>query len=318
MRIGASMSKDTKKVSLFIVGQPKSGTTALAHQLNQHPDICMALPKEPHYFATDLHKESDEFHGKQRDFYIRKPEQYSALFNDKKAKILGEASTGYLYSKAAAHNIHAYNPNALIVILLRNPVQLVHSLHMQYVNEATEDETIFEEALKKESSRKQGELIPSGVRTPSYLFYSERIKYAEQVERFIKSFPRENIIIATSEEYQADNSAFYHKVLSHLPVSQSFEPSFERVHDSKNVRFHKLNSFMHTPALRRVIYALLGPRLYTATHKKLVDKLLMKPARRAELKPATKQQLARLALPEVKRLTELLQKDFNRQWHLTE
>ena len=44
----------TARPNFFIVGAPKCGTTALSHYLRQHPRIFFSLPKEPHYFATDL------------------------------------------------------------------------------------------------------------------------------------------------------------------------------------------------------------------------------------------------------------------------
>lgn len=47
-----------------MVGHPRTGTSALHNVLNQHPDIFMSIPKEPIYFAKDLHAESDLFHKK--------------------------------------------------------------------------------------------------------------------------------------------------------------------------------------------------------------------------------------------------------------
>jgi hypothetical protein len=40
------------KPNLFIVGAAKSGTTSLHNYLNQHPDIFMCNPKEPHYLIN--------------------------------------------------------------------------------------------------------------------------------------------------------------------------------------------------------------------------------------------------------------------------
>ena len=37
--------------NLFIVGAQKSGTSALAGWLGQHPQVCMSFPKEPGYLA---------------------------------------------------------------------------------------------------------------------------------------------------------------------------------------------------------------------------------------------------------------------------
>ena len=46
--------------NLLIVGAAKSGTTSLHNYLNQHPDIFMCSPKEPH-FLINRRLESKEF-----------------------------------------------------------------------------------------------------------------------------------------------------------------------------------------------------------------------------------------------------------------
>lgn len=305
-----------KKVSLFIVGQPKSGTTALAHQLSLHPDICMSIPKEPHYFATDLQRESDAFHGTKNDFYIRTSEQYhEQLFKHYAGeKVLGEASTGYLFSKDAAKNIFRYNPEAKIVISLRSPVDLLHSLHMQYVNETTEDEPNFETALGKEAARKKGHDIPKNVRTPSYLYYSERVKYAEQIKRFLDLFPPEHILIFTAEQFKQDNEAIYRKVLKLVGVDTTFTPKFTAVHESKAPRLKALNTLVHNPTLKKQLHGLLGPSLYTFAHKNFADKLLLKKSGRSALDPVLRDRLLEDTTGEVKKLEKLLDRDFSEQW----
>ena len=43
-----------RKPNFFIVGMPRSGTTAMYEYLKLHPDVYMSPYKAPHYFATDL------------------------------------------------------------------------------------------------------------------------------------------------------------------------------------------------------------------------------------------------------------------------
>ena len=40
------------KPNLFIIGAAKSGTTSLHNYLNQHPNIFMCNPKEPHFLIN--------------------------------------------------------------------------------------------------------------------------------------------------------------------------------------------------------------------------------------------------------------------------
>ena len=43
-----------RKPDFFIVGAPKSGTTAMADYLGQHPDIFMPENKDSNTFGSDL------------------------------------------------------------------------------------------------------------------------------------------------------------------------------------------------------------------------------------------------------------------------
>ena len=40
-------------IDFAIIGAQKSGTSALAHFLSQHPAIAMSQPKEPHIFDAE-------------------------------------------------------------------------------------------------------------------------------------------------------------------------------------------------------------------------------------------------------------------------
>ena len=195
-------------IDFAIVGEPKSGTTALAEFLSGHPEICMSVPKEPAYFATDLMGESDRFHGAPMWFEFRTEEDYAATFAAcRDGQLRGDGSTAYLHSREAAANIHRANPDARIVVMLREPVSFMQALHAQFVNETTEDEPDFARALAKEPARRAGREIPPRVRCPSFLHYRERARYAPQLERFFAVFPRKQVLVLVFEEFRADNAA---------------------------------------------------------------------------------------------------------------
>ena len=113
------MSKNVQP-NLFIVGAPKCGTTAWVEYLSSHKDIFFAYPKEPHYFCDDF----PTFR------WARTDEEYAHFFkNMNNEKIVAEASVRYLYSKNAAKNIYAANPNAKILIFIREHSKFIHSYH---------------------------------------------------------------------------------------------------------------------------------------------------------------------------------------------
>ncbi len=87
--------------NLLIVGAAKSGTTSLHNYLNQHPEVFMCNPKEPHFLIIN------EI-GKQRLLNgIKKSINYKALFSEaEKYKFRGESSVMYLlFPEIAIKNI---------------------------------------------------------------------------------------------------------------------------------------------------------------------------------------------------------------------
>lgn len=306
-----------KKVDFFIVGQAKSGTTALADFLSQHPEIFMSFPKEPAFFATDIVRESDRFHGKKVYFKTRSLQQYINLFAKAEPnQLLGEASTSYIYSKEAAKNIRAYNPNAKIIILLRNPADFLHSLHMQYVNETVENEIDFKKAIKLEEQRRKGKALSKRVKSPSLLFYYDRIKYFEQIKRFFDNFSKDNIFVSSSEEFMSNNAQIYRAVLEFLDVKDtSFSPNFGIVHGSKTSRNRIVNSVLHIPKVKNVIFKLVGMNTYMKLRGKVMP-ILMKNTSREKLDPQIRSLINNEARADIVKLDRLLQTDFVNLWNL--
>ena len=306
-----------KKVDFFIVGQPKSGTTALATFLDQHPEICISVPKETGYMSIDHHKESDAFHGYKKFFHIRTKDQYARCFSQAAPQqLLGDASTNYLYSTAAAKEIYKHNPNAKIIMLLRNPVDMIYSLYNQYRNEAKEPAKSFSEALNLEKSRQSGQAIPKNIVTPSYLQYRARGMYTEQVQRYIKLFPKEQIYITTAEDFRNNNQRVYQDILRLVEVEeQSFLPSFESVHASKKPRLSILNKLAHTHLLKMAALKLLGQHRYTWLQKNVMAPLLLKKAPAAKLNQETRNELEKLYKKDVDSLSKLTDIPFRTIWY---
>src|ERR1700719_3931211 len=82
----------------FIVGQHKSGTTALYEMLRRHPQIYMPDLKEPRFFASDLRSLLQANGALPQTF-----EDYLSLFDAATVgQRAGEASPSYLRSSVAA------------------------------------------------------------------------------------------------------------------------------------------------------------------------------------------------------------------------
>ena len=285
--------------NFFIVGAPKCGTTAMNNYLSEHPEIFIPDIKEVHFFGRDL----DITKGALRD-----EAAYLALFAGAKGeKRLGEASVWYLYSRTAAQEICDFNPDAKIIVMLRNPADMLYSQHSQFLYNGNEDIEDFREALAAEPDRKAGRRIPKSAHLVDGLFYSETVRYAEQIERYFGRFGRDNVHIILYDDFRADLPGTYRNLLRFLGVSEDFLPAFAVVNPNKRARSALLRNFVQEPPesikrLSRVFF----PRSVRQRVMKGLDQANVRYEARAPLDPELKGELERRFAPEVEGLERLL------------
>ena len=303
------------KPNLFIVGQPKSGTTALHQFLGQHPEIYMSSIKEPHFFCSDFHLESDRAYGKQRFFDYRSESAYLQLFAKAgKAKIVGESSTNYLYSQVAAEKIHNFNPQAKIIIILREPAKYLYSLHSHYVKFTEENEPDFLTALNLETERKQEKSLSPRVTSPSYLYYSQRVQYYQQVKRYCDRFSPQQIKIVVFEDFKSSNERIYREILEFLDVDPSFIPQYDAVNENKEVKFKAINNLVNSPLVKNISKNLLSQEFNEFVRDNIVEKFLWHQAPKANMPKDIKIELMQQYRSEVEKISELTGMDLIAKW----
>lgn len=305
--------------TFFLVGHSKSGTSAMHAFLDAHPDLFMCAPKEPNYFARDFCR------GVTRGAYAERTEaEYLALFRDASPfQRCGEASACYLYSRVAADEIYAFEPEARILIMLREPVAFLHAFHLQRLrNPPTEGENVkdFEQALRLEEARKAGRHIPPGCLTPQHLYYSERIKYREQVERYTRRFGLERVKVIIYDDFKDDNEAVYRDVLTFLEVEPTFTPAFGIHNRGVRVRSKPMQELVHTVSHGRGpwrgVHALVKAAVPGAVRRTLLRtvyrKLVFAP--KPDLDPDLVRRLKAIYRPEVERISAFLDIDLVSRW----
>lgn len=303
------------KPNLFIVGQPKSGTTALHQFLGQHPEIYMSSIKEPHFFCADFHLESDRAYGRQKFFDFRNESAYLQLFDKAKdVKIAGESSTNYLYSQVAAEKIHNFNPDAKIIIILREPAKFLYSLHSHYVKFTEENELDFLTALSLEPKRRQESSLSPRVTSPSYLYYSQRVQYYQQVKRYCDRFASDQIKVIIFEEFKSENERVFREILEFLGVESNFTPEYAAVNVNKEVKFKSINNLVNNPLIKSISKNLLSQEFNEFVRDNIVEKLLWHQAPKATMPEKIKLDLMRQYKSEVIKISELLELDLITQW----
>ncbi|MEA2209072.1 MAG: hypothetical protein QOF54_1549, partial [Solirubrobacteraceae bacterium] len=127
----------------FIVGHPKSGTTALYEMLRSHRQIYMPDLKETLFFARELHPGLVPS-GPHPDTLEEYLELFAPAAEEQRA---GEASPSYLRSRMAAGRIAEVQPDARIIAILREPASFLRSLHLQLLENEHEVERDLRRAV---------------------------------------------------------------------------------------------------------------------------------------------------------------------------
>ena len=291
-----------RKPNLFIVGAPRSGTTAMYEYLKPHPEIFMAAVKEAHFFGSDIKKIPSHI----RTGMVLDLDGYLALFRGASGeKWLGEGTPMYLQSKRAAFEIKDFSPDARIIIMLRNPVDMMYSLY-HLVYGALEDIADFEAALEAEPERKQGLRIPRTAFIVNSLFYREAAKHWEHVKRYFEVFGRDNVHCIIYDDFMQDVANEYRKTLQFLDVSTEFQPSFDMINPSTTPRsrfVQKLWEHRSEPA-EKIAQVLLPPWMRPAL-RRLYYKVEAPPP----MDPELRRRLQAEFVPGIAQLRELLDRD---------
>jgi len=304
-----------KRPNLFLVGQPRTGTSALHNVLNQHPDIFMSIPKEPVYFAKDLHAESDAFHKRPKFFHFREESQYLNIFNTiGQQKIAGESTAVYLYSKTAARDIHRFNPDAKIIMMFREPVSWLGSYHAKACQILGEDQRNLSEALKLEVERKKGRFLSKDVMAPSLLFYTEFLKFRRQIERYTQLFSPANIKTIIYDDYKRDNPKIVDEVFRFLDVDTEFVPQFMELNASKSsARWPVIQRIIQFPYLIKFALKLL-PRNIFGKFSLYYWEYFFKANEEKKIDPQLRKSLMQNFRPEVEQLSDLLRRNLIELW----
>ena len=293
-----------KKPNFFIVGAPKSGTTSMQHYLKQHPDIFMPEGKEIHYFGSDLHFR--RYRHNKEEYY----EEFSAAQHEQR---IGEASVWYLYSKSAAVEISEFCPAAKIIIMLRNPVDMIYSLHSQFTYNGWENIADFRSALAAEKNRRKGIKIPDGPIFKEAYYYRDTAKFTCQVKRYFDAFGRKNVLVILFDKLKQDASEVYRETLQFLGVDPHFQPEFPVVNPNTNIRSGALRNFLkNPPEIARTIARLVLPR--RSLRSKLKSGLLefnTQYKQRQPMDPQLKRQLQDEFRPDVENLGRLIDCDLS-------
>lgn len=178
---------------------------------------------EAYFFCKDLENRHPHIWR-----WIRKEQEYLSLFDSAAgSKAIGDSTPYYLRSEVAAKEIHKFDPQAKIIVMLRRPEDMIISLHSMELRSGNESEPDLMTALDVEERRRKGLDIPEHCGVPCAICYREMAYYAPQVKRYIDIFPRENIHFIIFEDFVADMNLDTKRVFEFLGIKQDVEINYK-------------------------------------------------------------------------------------------
>jgi len=199
--------------------------------------------------------------------------------------------------------------------MLRDPIELLHSMYYMFRYDGNEHLLSFEEALRAENLRRAGQLTTRQTYFAQGLVYREIVRFTEQVQRYFDLFGREQVHIIVYDDFAADTVGTYRKALEFLGVdSGQIATDFKVINGNRSVKSSALQFVLNDGFVRRAAVAIqpMLPRLLFVALRTMREKWMRSNLhfeRRPALSPELKAQLRREFAPEVLRLSELLGRD---------
>ena len=299
----------SKEPNFFIVGAPRAGTTSLWQYLRQHPDVFMPpneLTKEPGHFC--------EFIPPWAPYFVHLEEYLKIFAPANGQRAIGEASTGYLWSRQAAGRIRGRYPRARIIVMLRNPAGRAFSHYRLLCELGFERSKTFERALSVEDERfaryEQGGPLSLDPFWYCASFYYRLGLYADQIPRYLALFPRDRIHFVLFEDLNRRPVETTREVFQFLGVDPSFEPDI-KVH---NKSYFPLSVGAQCVIGQRWNLHPVGPRTrrprlrdYTALPAAFMANLwLGNVFRKVTLDPSTRRDLLRRYESDIQRTSKII------------
>lgn len=209
-RLGARLGwgKPLLLPHFLVLGTQKGGTTSLHHLLGRHPEIYLPEVKEVHYFSQHFHQPLSWYadHYAQAQGWQRR----------------GDITPFYLFHLEVPERIKAILPKALLIALLRDPVERTLSQYFHACRNGYE-ELGLEAALEAEASRLEGaETVVSDPKSQHYSYqkhsYLSRSRYEQQLQRYQTCFKDKQLLLLRSEDLFAKPDTVWSQIIDFLGV----------------------------------------------------------------------------------------------------
>lgn len=255
----------TSLPNFFHAGFPKSATTWFHRCLREHPEVYVPDADALHYFT--VHFDQGE------QWYAQHYRNYSG------EQIVGDTTPSYAGFDWSRRRLAEFNPDAKILITLRNPIDRAFS-HYFHMKQKRGYPARFEEALEKKADLFQW-LIAFGF-------------YGHHLSDLFQLFARDQICVLQYDSIQQNPRQFCGQVFDFLGIDSSFVPPCLDQKVNAASRFELPQGRRLRSRVRRLLFG-----------KRSISEY------KDGMAPATRERLKQIYRPDVERLQELLNQDFS-------
>lgn len=276
--------------NFLVIGAQRSGTTTLWQHLDSHPDVFVPREKELDFFIHYFN-------------WSRGWSWYESRFDGAGASAaVGEVSPNYTNFPSfygVPERVATMSRDVRLIYIMRDPVERMRSSYLISLELGHEDRPLGEALVLNAA-------------------YQHMSMYAMQIEQYLKYFPREQLLLLTTEELEADPHTAVSRVFRFLDVDETWTPP-------------RLDAHLHRGDEKRVprLWARAGWKAMIAVRRKVdpsywrrpsLNRVLSRPVRAEDLRldPELRERLGDVLRPDIERLRQWMGSDFDGWGLLTE
>ena len=214
----------------FVIGPGRTGTTSLFHYLGQHPSISKSAYDELGFFDVNYHLGLNWY----RSLF---PSILNKFLVKLKTKMFltYDVTPSYVRRPWVAKRIKNLFPKSKLIIVLRNPIDKSYSTYKLYVKQSGEKRT-FQEVIADDMD----DISNWKIKSKDDEYFATKIEnsilargfYLEQLLVWYEMFPKDQILIISSEELSGNTRATMNQIFKFLNLPEYEMPNISKVNVS--------------------------------------------------------------------------------------
>lgn len=215
----------------FVIGVGRSGTTSLYHYLDQHPSLSKSAYDELGFFDVNfhlgLHWYRSLFPSIFTKFRIKSKTNFFMTY---------DVTPSYVRRPWIAKRIKKLLPNSKLIVVLRNPIDKAYSHYSNTVANFSETRS-FEEVINEDMNN----VLKWNINLKDDSYFGTNVEnsklargfYAEQLIPWFELFPKNQILVISSEELASNTKNTVNQIFKFLNLPEYEIPNIKKVNVSK-------------------------------------------------------------------------------------